>query len=129
MSRVPPRSTRTNTLLHDTTLIRALLGQTVITSAIVTAVRNNGFFLQMLDAVADANPLTSEGVFVFTSAAPPADVVVGNRVQVRGEVQEYVPSQDPTQPPLTELGGSPRSAEHTSELQSLMRISYAVFCL
>src|SRR5690606_25111646 len=82
-----------------------LLGQTVITSAIVTAVRNNGFFIQMPDAEADANPLTSEGVFVFTSAAPSVDVVVGNRVQVRGEVQEYVPSQDPAQPPLTELGG------------------------
>src|SRR3546814_466211 len=26
------------------------------------------------------------------------------------------------------LGGAPRSEEHTSELQSLMRISYAVFC-
>src|SRR3546814_4446653 len=26
-------------------------------------------------------------------------------------------------------GGEPRSEEHTSELQSLMRISYAVFCL
>src|SRR3546814_1556519 len=26
-------------------------------------------------------------------------------------------------------GGAPRSEEHTSELQSLMRISYAVFCL
>src|SRR3546814_2063681 len=26
-------------------------------------------------------------------------------------------------------GGSTRSEEHTSELQSLMRISYAVFCL
>src|SRR3546814_3912210 len=25
--------------------------------------------------------------------------------------------------------GNPRSEEHTSELQSLMRISYAVFCL
>src|SRR3546814_3076826 len=25
--------------------------------------------------------------------------------------------------------GTPRSEEHTSELQSLMRISYAVFCL
>src|SRR3546814_7954322 len=25
--------------------------------------------------------------------------------------------------------GEPRSEEHTSELQSLMRISYAVFCL
>src|SRR3546814_13145619 len=28
-----------------------------------------------------------------------------------------------------ELGGEARSEEHTSELQSLMRISYAVFCL
>src|SRR3546814_1888627 len=27
------------------------------------------------------------------------------------------------------IGGIPRSEEHTSELQSLMRISYAVFCL
>src|SRR3546814_8292660 len=27
------------------------------------------------------------------------------------------------------IGREPRSAEHTSELQSLMRISYAVFCL
>src|SRR3546814_7035539 len=27
------------------------------------------------------------------------------------------------------LGGGVRSEEHTSELQSLMRISYAVFCL
>src|SRR3546814_6717953 len=30
---------------------------------------------------------------------------------------------------LVDLGGDPRSEEHTSELQSLMRISYAVFCL
>src|SRR3546814_10560458 len=29
----------------------------------------------------------------------------------------------------TALGGLERSEEHTSELQSLMRISYAVFCL
>src|SRR3546814_10498010 len=28
-----------------------------------------------------------------------------------------------------DLGGEVRSEEHTSELQSLMRISYAVFCL
>src|SRR3546814_6904038 len=32
----------------------------------------------------------------------------------------------PTQPPT---GTAVRSEEHTSELQSLMRISYAVFCL
>src|SRR3546814_2659468 len=30
---------------------------------------------------------------------------------------------------LFALGWVPRSEEHTSELQSLMRISYAVFCL
>src|SRR3546814_9499538 len=30
---------------------------------------------------------------------------------------------------LGKLGKGPRSEEHTSELQSLMRISYAVFCL
>src|SRR3546814_4070805 len=31
--------------------------------------------------------------------------------------------------PSTSRVSSPRSEEHTSELQSLMRISYAVFCL
>src|SRR3546814_6478575 len=31
--------------------------------------------------------------------------------------------------PLTQLSTADRSEEHTSELQSLMRISYAVFCL
>src|SRR3546814_9279068 len=30
---------------------------------------------------------------------------------------------------LVDLSRRPRSEEHTSELQSLMRISYAVFCL
>src|SRR3546814_11367788 len=30
---------------------------------------------------------------------------------------------------LTSIKDGPRSEEHTSELQSLMRISYAVFCL
>src|SRR3546814_3697296 len=34
------------------------------------------------------------------------------------------------EPPMTPVeGGNERSEEHTSELQSLMRISYAVFCL
>src|SRR3546814_2630939 len=31
--------------------------------------------------------------------------------------------------PAAGTASSPRSEEHTSELQSLMRISYAVFCL
>src|SRR3546814_10579700 len=33
------------------------------------------------------------------------------------------------QRPTTDVRRRPRSEEHTSELQSLMRISYAVFCL
>src|SRR3546814_10130241 len=31
--------------------------------------------------------------------------------------------------PVSRIAGCSRSEEHTSELQSLMRISYAVFCL
>src|SRR3546814_2609132 len=38
----------------------------------------------------------------------------------------YAPAQPVSQPTSSP---SPRSEEHTSELQSLMRISYAVFCL
>src|SRR3546814_10868916 len=33
------------------------------------------------------------------------------------------------QPALYDMANAGRSEEHTSELQSLMRISYAVFCL
>lgn len=79
-------------------------GQTVTTTGIVTGVKSNGFFLQAPDAEADADPATSEGVFVFTSSAPPSAVVVGNRVRVTGSVVEYRPSSDPASPPLTEIG-------------------------
>src|SRR3546814_3442391 len=44
----------------------------------------------------------------------------------------YTPNPDKVQPLRFFCGGDPysfRSEEHTSELQSLMRISYAVFCL
>src|SRR3546814_8191750 len=47
-----------------------------------------------------------------------------------------IPSADATSPPPHTLASveracaaTSRSEEHTSELQSLMRISYAVFCL
>jgi predicted extracellular nuclease len=81
-----------------------LVGQIVATSGIVTARRSAGFFLQAPDAQADADPLTSEGIYVYTGSAPPAEAAVGNAVRVQASVLEYVPSADPTQPPLTELG-------------------------
>src|SRR3546814_4943749 len=42
----------------------------------------------------------------------------------------FRPGRTPRTPTATGAGGAPpRSEEHTSELQSLMRSSYAVFCL
>src|SRR3546814_4356341 len=38
-----------------------------------------------------------------------------------------IPTARPASPPIARR--APRSEEHTSELQSLMRIAYAVFCL
>jgi predicted extracellular nuclease len=87
-----------------------LAGQFVTLTGIVTGRKGNGFFVQASDAEADADPLTSEGVFVFTGGTPPAAAAVGNRVRVRGTVFEFVPPSDPAQRPLTEIGGSPTVA-------------------
>lgn len=62
-----------------------LVGQSVTTRGIVTRVNNNGFFIQ--SDTPDGNPLTSEGLFVFTSGAP--TVSANQLVQVTGTVAEY----------------------------------------
>ncbi len=77
-------------------------GQTVKTTpSIVTALKSNGFFLQVPDGLQDADPATSEAVFVFTSSAP--GVAVGDSVAVRGLVSEFIPGADPNSPPTTEI--------------------------
>src|SRR3546814_4547377 len=45
------------------------------------------------------------------------------------EVAREVGAQKVDQRRCRKVADAPRSEEHTSELQSLMRISYAVFCL
>lgn len=73
-----------------------IAGQTITTTGIVTLLKTgantgngaaSGYFLQ--DAVAnyDADPNTSEGVFVFTSTVP--TVAVGDLVRVTGTVSEF----------------------------------------
>jgi predicted extracellular nuclease len=82
-------------------------GKLVSTTGIVTAVVSNGFFIQNPDNAADADPNTSEGVFVFTSSRPTATATIGNMVQVVGTVAEFIPSSDPNSPSSTEISGSP----------------------
>ncbi|MFJ8712893.1 endonuclease/exonuclease/phosphatase family protein [Streptomyces violaceus] len=61
-------------------------------AGIVTGIRTHGssrgFWIQ--DPNPDADPATSEGVFVFTSSTPKG-VAVGDSVTVSGTVAEYVP--------------------------------------
>ncbi|GHD97504.1 endonuclease/exonuclease/phosphatase family protein [Streptomyces alanosinicus] len=81
--------------IHDiqgTTRISPFAGQQVTdVPGIVTATRaygsSKGFWIQ--DPNPDADPRTSEGVFVFTGSAPKA--AVGDSVTVTGTVSEYVP--------------------------------------
>ncbi len=82
-------------------------GVPVQTTGIVTGVKNNGFFIQTEPGFEDADPNTSEGVFVFTSSSPPFAAAVGNEVQVTGTVQEFIPGADPNSPPATEIAGAP----------------------
>src|SRR3546814_5529950 len=89
MIRLPPRSTRTDTLFPYTTLFRSRESRTVRAPAVgATASESGG----RIASAARSNP-----------AAPRHRPV-------------------PPCPPA-------RSEEHTSELQSLMRNPYAVFCL
>ncbi|MFD8686224.1 endonuclease/exonuclease/phosphatase family protein [Streptomyces sp. NPDC059651] len=73
---------------------------------VVTAVRttgSKGFWIQ--DTAPDADPRTSEGVFVYTGSAAPT-VAVGDSVLVSGTVDEYYPSA--TTQSITEIT-SPRT--------------------
>lgn len=71
-------------------------------SGIVTAVKSNGYFLQMA-APGDNNPATSDGILVFTgSGQVPTQAVVGNVVCVAGTIQEYIAAAG--SPPVTEFG-------------------------
>ena len=77
--------------------------ENVSVSGIVTARSKTGFFLQTPDDKNDGNPVTSEGIFVFTKSAPPAEITVGAMITVTGEVQEYRNRQDANSLTVTEL--------------------------
>src|SRR3546814_4909414 len=105
MIRRPPRSTRTVTLVPYTTLFRS------------TARRRRG--APVGDADGGDHAARLQGQFRRRAV----------RAQRRGagRTEEHRTGRGPGAGPGLARAG--RSEEHTSELQSLMRISYAVFCL
>src|SRR3546814_6832202 len=108
MIRRPPRSTRTDTLFPYTTLFRS-------------------------DTFELISMLYGQIEEEIRSDAPGAALI--RRLQLpllRVALQDrafFVRGHHPARRLLNTVAESARSEEHTSELQSLMRHSYAVFCL
>jgi len=71
--------------LVDTTVTVEAVVTSVITASDVT----DGFFIQEEDADADADPATSEGVYVFCRNSCPADLSAGDQLRVTGDVAEF----------------------------------------
>src|SRR3546814_6465882 len=116
MIRRPPRSTRTDTLFPYTTLFRSAIA---------------GCSLHF-----KAEPLQRAGAFKFRGACN-AVWSLDDAAAARGVVTHSSGNHGGALALAARTRGIPchvvvpegRSEEHTSELQSLMRISYAVFCL
>src|SRR3546814_9107320 len=109
MIRRPPRSTRTDTLFPYTTLFRALEIRKPSGDFNRKALNLHHGVL-ITDAFMEA---VREGA--TWDLVSPKDGSKRAEVDARALFQKLVETR--------------RSEEHTSELQSLMRISYAVFCL
>src|SRR3546814_10044195 len=114
MIRRPPRSTRTDTLFPYTTLFRSHAG---LKPALALHGRNEGFepLCRHQRDLAQRRDEAKRSGLADIMAEQAGEGSGGARVAVR-----------PLDPPAVACD---RSEEHTSELQSLMRISYAVFCL
>src|SRR3546814_5586529 len=111
MVRRPPSSTRTDTLFPYTTLVRSQESTDPMLSLEEAQSRAQDLVAAARRAGADA----ADAVYACNAST---------NVSVRlGALEDVERSEG------EEIGLRVRSEEHTSELQSLMRISYAVFCL
>jgi predicted extracellular nuclease len=93
--------------------ISPVVGRTIVTTGIVTAVASNGFYLQ--DRAGDRDDTTSDGLYVFTSQRPV--VSVGDEVRVAGPVVEFIPGG----PATGNLSGTQIAAPTTTEILSRRR--------
>jgi predicted extracellular nuclease len=84
----PPPPSATIVEIQGSAHLSPKAGQTLsAVPGIVTATSGNGFWMQQEQP--DADPETSEGIFVFTTAAPTARA--GDSVTVTGRVAEFRP--------------------------------------
>src|SRR3546814_4644006 len=125
MIRLQPRSTRTDTLLPYTTLFRSryfaqrLRGHpSEIFAALFLDTRHRALaFEELFRGTVDGAEVHPREVVRRALAHNAAALIVGHN-HPSGSAEPSAADRAVT-----------RSEEHTSELQSLMRISYAVFCL
>src|SRR3546814_9302097 len=106
MRRRPPRAPRTDTLFPYTTLFRSQ-----------STIESDGLSIANLDFASEPPPLAA----TITSTVLPGTTLTLTTPGVLSPVLRRRPAGS--------ASTLARSEEHTSELQSLMRISYAVFCL
>src|SRR3546814_3148096 len=107
MIRRPPRSTRTDTLCPYTTLFRSRLRPlTDRTPKPLITVAGRSLLDHCIDRLVEAG----------------VRCAVVNIHWLGSQIREHLAAR-------RDIAVTIRSEEHTSELQSLMRISYAVFCL
>src|SRR3546814_3847964 len=116
MIRRPPRSTRTDTHFPYTTLFRSTA------SALLPLLFRLGDACAHLNGRCAAMALAARDRRLDRKHVidPPVDARVDGGQRLKRQVGQH---------DARVLGGFHRSEEHTSELQSLMRHSYAVFCL
>src|SRR3546814_21138710 len=119
MIRRPPRSTRTYTLFPSTTLFRSYSADRYGNRDVETVVRA---------------PIVAEASLPRVLAPGDKSTVTLDLTNFTGKAGDFKVRVDGIGP--VSIGDNVRDAkidvrseEHTSELQSLMRISYAVFCL
>src|SRR3546814_2526997 len=108
MTRRPPRSTRTDTLFPYTTLFRSVV-----------------YDRQSQPPPSPAGGSVSTPVWTGPSSVNPE----ANGICLHNSFDPRKHHLRPTKYTAGNTQRASRSEEHTSELQSLMRISYAVFCL
>src|SRR3546814_9950252 len=119
MIRRPPRSTLTDTLLPYTTLFRSFACAVLIAIDLLDDILHREI---IVDVERDGGADGRAGDEAAVDGRPPIIAAGDRRRAADGQQLERVEAGDLAV-------RAERSEEHTSELQSLMRISYAVFCL